>query len=273
MARYFETLVVDANTFINDLAAFLTENGATIDFHGVYNTNYRRVHFHIGGAHFDFYNTSATIVTVYGCTGYTPGALPNAQPGISTAQTFTTNAGMREVFVSVFGALYICTSVAYPSYVWGGYGTMIDKVGAFTEGFFIHKPITNNFGPLSYNSSSGSAQLYYNGAWTTYNVAAGGLIFDFGSGGGLARQKMPNVFNGLIHPFDVGMYIINSSDTSKYHPIGIAPGLFKGNGGDIYVPGELIANGDDTYIVYPRNDSDTGSTSNGDFFFKLEAMQ
>lgn len=271
MALYESHTFTTANQFLQDLSAFLTLNGATVDFSGVYNTNYYRVHFHIGDAHFDFYSTSSILIYLYACTGYSSGSSPSAQPGATDIKNFTSAVGQPYVFVSVLNAIYI-GAIYSGSYRWCGLGTIAEQQGGYTQGFFVTTMANNLFSAAMYSISGGAAQLYYNDSWTTYNSAYNALCGDVGQGGGISISKQPNDYNGAIHPFVISAYLTNSSDNTKYHPIGVFPGIFKGNGGDIYSVGEEIPNGDDTYIIYPRGADIIGDT-NGDFFFKLGAMQ
>lgn len=272
MALVEEYTVSIANQFVQDLAAFLTANGASVDFSGVYNTSYYRVHAHIGGVHFEFYSTSSVNVYYLACTGYSNGVAPTSQPNVSTIRGLSLTVGGKYVFVSTPGSLHFFNA-SNGSYYPGAVGIIAQQIGGYQQGYFIMAASSGAYTVSCYTSAAGASQLYYNGGWTTYNTQAGALIGDVGGGEGISIAKQPNDYNGAIHPFGITAYVINSQDTTKYHPIGVFPNVFKGNAGNVFSLGEQITSGSDTYVVYPKGASDVGSATTGDLFFKLGSLQ
>ena len=270
MAYYQQYTFSTYNQLLIDLSAFLTANGWTVDLDGVYNTSYRRVHFHKGSAHFDIYS-GASNITAYGCTGYSSGSAPNAQPGVSGSRTYANGTvGQPYWFVSVIGAVYLGIFSA-SAVNWGVfYHSIPVKIGSWADGFGLQGTGQNTlFGSSAY-ASTANAQIYINGAWSAFQAAINGISGgnysnDFGSG------KSLNIYNGGLTPLPILVFIGNSADGTKKHPIGYAPGLYKANGGDVYDIGEIIVISGYNYIIIPSAQVNIGSATNGDFIFKLGA--
>ena len=270
MAYYQTVTFTTVNQFLIDLSAFLSANGWTIDYDGVYSTSYRRLHFHKGEAHFDFYSSTSTKIYMFGCTGYASGSAPNAQPGVSGSRDFTLSTSYPTIhFVSTQGAVYF-GYIGSGSTYWGSVFIVKEKIGSWSNGFGLQAVTTgaNFFGGSAYSTTVGYAQLYYNGVWSTYGAAAGG--FTGGNyGADLGSQKSLNVYNGGLVPQRVVLFINNSSDSTKKHPVGYAPGLYKANAGDIYDFAETVTIGSDTYLFLPSYSTSIGDGTYGDFLFKL----
>lgn len=272
MAYYQTGICSTANQFLIDFATFLEANGWTLDYNGVYATSYRRIHFHKGEAHFDIYSTSGTASSAYGCTGYSSGSAPNAQPGVTgSAKAFNVINAAVYWFVSTVGGIYIGLGEYGTTINWGAFFVVQAKIGAWSNGFGVQGVNALFLGVSAYNSNAGSAQIYYNGEWSGSNTSTKGLCGNVVSTD-IARNESPNFYNGGINPFPTVIFIRNAIDTSKWHPIGYAPGLYRTNGGDIYDVGEIITIGSDQYIILPSSALTIGaSTGNGDWLFKLGA--
>lgn len=270
MALYQSYTFTTANQWLIDFAEFVAANGWTIDYDGVYNTSYRRVHFHKGTAHFDFYSASATAIVEIGCTGYDSGTTPALQPGagiISRQNTF--GVGVAYMFVSTPGAIYFGNNeLSIGAWYWGSIFTVQSKVGNWTDGHGLSQAAAAFFGTNAHTNGNGYAQIYYNGGWSPAQSAAAGCLHGTGVQTELPT-KQPNFYNGAIIPFPIILFIYNVTDSTKRHPIGYLPGVYGCCGGDIYSPGDQIIIGSDTYIIMPLGNANIGVATTGDLLFKL----
>lgn len=269
MAYYQQYTYSTKEQFIIDFAAFIAANGWTIDANGTYSGSYRRVHFHQGEAHFELYN-DASYIQMLGCTAYDGGQTPANQPGKSTGRTFNVPASCKYWFFSTVGAIYIGVEQSVGGNIgWGAIFRVQEKIGSWDNGFGLIAPVNGTmFHQSSYNTSVGILQLYYAGAWTPTTAAGaigGSVNIDI-----TLVNKQPFKFNAGILPIPVLLYRYNTSDTSKKHPLGFVPGLYRTNGGNIYVMMQEIVIGGATYLIMPSNGSVVGGTNN-DFLFKLGA--
>lgn len=269
MALYQQYTCTTANQYVQDFAAFAAANGWAIDFNGAYLTSYWRVHLHSGDAHFEMRSFSATGVYLSGCTGYTPATTPALQPGYSGAErNFTLTVGGVYWFVSVLGAIYF--SLSSTSIFWGAIFLIQKKIGNFTGGGGFCIPIANAlFQANCYASTGGYAQVFYNDQWSP-SVAAGGLAGSNVGSWTMAAGRQPIAYNAGLMPLPVLLGITNTSDTTKIHPLGFAPGLYRTNGGDIYNIADELVIGSDTYLLMPGQTAGIGSTS-GENLFHLGA--
>lgn len=271
MATYQNGTFTTANQHLIDLAAFASANGWTIDYDGVYNTSYRRLHLHKGEAHFDMYSTSSTAVSMYGCTGYASGSAPGAQPGATTyAKPFSGTNGYGYWFVSTAGGLYFASLNASRYFSWAALFVIESKIGVWTNGFGITgQASSSGLFPDGCYVSPGYGQLYYNGGWSA-NAAAGGLGgTDISSD--MPASKSPNWYNSGIVPVPVMLVLNAPADTSKRIPMGWAPGLYRTNGGNLYDIGETLVIGSNTYLILPKYMPSIGVSPYGDYLFKLGA--
>lgn len=270
MALYQQYTYSNNNTFLTDLATFLGSNGWTIDTNTVYNTSYRRLHAHKDALHFDAYTNAGSQVLFHGCTGWASGSEPNLQPGATPQKNFQSFVVEQPYwFVSVAGAIYIGVFNG-TSMSWAFFFHLIPKIGAWNDGFAVAGTVTGSM--LSQNmhtSTGGNGQLYINSDWTPL-VAAGSLQGSIYTSD-LPASKGVNFYNGGIVPQPVVLWLNNGSDSSKKHPIGYAPGLYRANGCDIYSIMEEIVIGSDTYLIMPSYAVTIGSFTYGDFLFKLGA--
>jgi len=261
-----------ANQYVIDFASFAITNGWTADFNGSYNTSYRRLHFHKGEAHFEMWSTSATAVSILGCTGYAAGNTPQTQPGSTgTARSFTTNAvGSPYWFVSTVGGLFFTPATAAARGPWGCFFIVQSKIGVWENGFGFCVPYLGI--TMLSDSCWGSpiyGQLYFNDQWSSTASDENALMGSNASAGIWIEQ--PNLYNAGIVPFPIVISLGFSLDGTKKVPIGFAPGVYRCRGGDIYDVGEEIIIGSDTYIILPVYALDIGDAATGDYLFKLGA--
>lgn len=276
MAYYQKfTAATTANQFLIDLAAFVAANGWTIDFDGVYNTSYRRLHFHQGAAHFDLYSNSTVGLELYGCTGYNGGLAPNLQPGVNgTGKSYAVVAGAAYWMISVKGGIYICM-LALTTNVWTGWCSFFiieDKVGSWLDGFGLAAS-SYSYGPPFANDWYGNpqyGQLYINGVWSPAAYADGVVGNVVASS---LSTKMPNHYNGGLVPMPILLMKCPAVDSTKRLPLGYVPGVYQTNAGDIYTVGNELVIGSDTYLITPASSyfSKVGTVNQVDFLFKLGA--
>jgi hypothetical protein len=271
MAYYQQYTYTNTNQYLLDLEAFTTTNGWTIDLSGVYNTSYRRLHLHKGSAHFDLYS-DANYVYMYHCTGFASGSSPSTQPGVGSLNGAL--IGVYDAsfywFVSTVGGLYMAYLSSTSLFRWGCFFIVQDKIGAYADGFGGIVPSPNYYlFSEGVNPTNYSNQIYINGAWGI-DGGAGAMA------GSITAYSIPtygpNHYNLGIIPWPVLITINYAADTSKRMPVGFAPGLYQTNGGDVYNIGDEIIIGADTYLILPStNQSVIGTTTYGDFLFKLGA--
>ena len=272
MAYYQQYTFSTLAQVVDDFAAFVAANGWTIDANNTYGaSSYRRVHFHQGEAHFELYEDGSSI-QMLGCTSYDSGQLPSNQPGKSGgSKSFLPGASCRYWFVSTVGAIYIGLEWSLGGFVvWGGFFRIQEKIGSWNNGFGLVDIYSGvMLHSTAYNVSSGALQLYYNGAWTPM-ATAGGVGGSAGIDIELAA-KQPFKFNAGILPIPVLLWFYNTIDTTKKHPLGFAPGVYRFNGGNVYVMMQEIVIGGTTYLPVPAYNNVLGGVSNNDFLFKLGA--
>ncbi|MDR2550023.1 MAG: hypothetical protein LBD10_07500 [Desulfobulbus sp.] len=274
MATYRSVVCSTVNQFLVDLAAFLVENGWAIDLDGTYSGSYRRLHFHKGAAHFDLYSSSSNRIYAHACLGYAAANAPGDQPGrdpiSSASRFFTVYPGYNAHLISVAGALYIGALNTYGVPAWS---------------FFIHDPGPDRFGNWnggagivcgctsglcnSSMSNNNYATVYINNAWTPTGTTAAGSIIGLEPAADLAARHQPFFYNQTVMPIQILVGLRNASDASKYHPLFFLPGARRGNGGTIYDIGEILVIGGEDYKIIPNQTAAIGSTSYGDYLFKL----
>lgn len=266
MPYYQNYTLTTANQFLIDLAVFVAANGWTVDFDGVYNTSYRRLHFHQGEMHCDLYTAASGSTYKYHCTGYDAGSAPSAQPGVGAggSMSLTTTNYPSYWLVSTVGAVWIALGHS-TGYHWGAIWSQIDKLGTWPGGFGSKTPSS----PLLFADGCGvtgqGSQIYANGSWGTPS-GAGALSGSGGDVGLVTKQPVPCNSGIVLIPVLISSYY--AADTTKRVPLGLAPGLYRAMGGDIYNSGDEIIIGDDTYLMLP---SSTGGVAAGAYLFKLGA--
>jgi hypothetical protein len=267
-----------ANQLLLDLSSFVSSNGWTVDLDAVYNTSYRRLHFHKGLAHYELYSTGPLSFNSLSCTGFNGGQAPAAQPGSSTDITAAFDAaGNPLIFVSTVGGIYMFE--AGTNYIHhAAFFTVVSKVGVWSDGWGIvcgMNLYANDvlMSPGAY-STNHWATLYYNGAWTPTATKAGALSGNnYLSVANALHANQPNTFNRGILPLPITLFIYDTIDSSLKRPIGYLPGAYKIGGGDLFTIGETFTIGADTYIAIPGRDKTFGTNtySSADLLFKLGA--
>jgi hypothetical protein len=267
MAFYQYGIVTTANQLVADFKILAEANGWTIDLFTTYLT-YNRVHLHKGSSHFEVYATAGTAFSVVGCTGYSSGAIPTAQPGATAAKdTGYVTANYGFCLISTAGGLYIGHfSNGHNYWCWAGICTLQAKIGTWADGIICFNSYSQPFNISAY--TSGESQLYINGAWTP-SVAAGGFCGSVGSDLDMCA-KQPMEYNAGILPIPITLFVRLVTDYTKFQPIGFAPGMYRCNGGNIYTTAEEIPVGADTYLIMPCNGATIGLSSH-DLLFKLGA--
>jgi hypothetical protein len=267
MAYYQQYTYTNTNQYLLDLEAFANTNGWTIDLSDVYNTSYRRLHLHKGSAHFDLHS-DANYVAMYPCTGFASGSSPSTQPGAGGINNAWFYLFASYWFVSTVGGLYMAyLNVSNSNFNWGCFFIIQDKIGDYADGFGGIVPFANY--NLFSEGTSYSNQIYINGAWGI-SGGAGAMA------GSMAYNSIttygPNHYNLGIIPWPVLITTYYAADITKRVPVGFAPGLYQTNGGDVYSIGDEIIIGADTYLILPSTASSAiGSTTYGDYLFKLGA--
>lgn len=276
MALYQELTTTTSNQFLTDLAAFAAANGWTVDYSGVYNTSYYRIHISKGAAHFDAYSESTLGGKFYGCTGYSSGSPPASQPGVSAVKDFYLVASIPLWLISTTGGLYAgMKTVSY--FKWLALFIVSEKVGAWTDGHGLTVGITiNSILPLMSDeaySTNYAAQIYINGAWSGNKVIANGLAGNnYIASGHMAATAQPCKCNQAMLFLPLVLFLHSTVDTTKKYPIGFLPGVSLSNSGSLYLTGDTFTVGTDTYIILPSLSLTVGAgTINTDLLFKLGA--
>lgn len=265
MASTVSGYLTSIDVVVNACKTLAEQNGWTIDRHDAGT----RVHFHKGVLHFEVYKYSATHLGLVGCSGYNSGSTPTAQPGASAATlgyildyAGPGADGMMPMFrlVATGTSIYIFPGVldysSYPINTRGmALGEITDKIGSWEGGQFVCG---------SYAGSSGSSQDFWlfsahplnsdtsfllniGGSWAP-NASYGYAVGRYSDCWAL-RSKMPNLFNAGVLPVPLPLFVKNIANGSLLHPIGYAPGLRVLAGGDVYMDGDTIVIGADTYLL------------------------
>ena len=246
------------NDFILKLKDFAEQAGWTIDY---YITG--RTHMHRDAYHFEVTYYNATAFNVYACTGYADGQAVTSQPGVSgrVEHNISYNVTAAHFFAASSTALYHGRyNSTYGQYNWGGFGWISDKIGAWNGGQFVAGGAWNSTD--FFRSEQDEGYLYYEGD------VGGGLLGNYKcNGGGVLSGKMPFYFNAGIIPVPITLFRKNPANTAQRIPIGYAPGVCVGYGGNVYTVGETITIGADSWVWAP---GDTGSSASmAELLFKL----
>lgn len=242
------------NQFLENLKTTAEAYGWVIDYWGTYSGANYRLHLHnTAGAHFDFVYRSSTLATVYGCTGYSAGAAPAAQPNTSAGvEVYVVQAHLIIVGPDAIFVRHASSSVA-ESRVWQ-FGSITDKLGGWSGvGVCISDVMpqtlanyrntlwgshTTRSGDVGSVSSTGLvSQVLLDGKWTsstakTYNAYPVNTIASAAERAVLFKQPM--AYSGGILPVPLLLYRITSTSPVLLQPIGYAPGVLYANGGDVY---------------------------------------
>lgn len=263
MAYYATSTFTTANDLITAIKDFATANGWTIDNYttGTYN----RLHLHKGAQHVDMQAVNTAAINMYGCTGYASGSAYSAQPGTSAVKNLNFTAGNIYYLVSTVGGLFLIYSYSSSTFHITGFFTIQEKIGAWSDGACIVGPYSS--GPTFSAQMYSNAQIFINGAWSA-TKAANGLVG--GASNDNVTKAQPCQYNAAIVPIPLPLFLAMSTDSTKYQPLGFAPGVFRCNGGDIYSALDILTIGTDQYMILPGSVSGMGGTDY-DYLFKLGA--
>lgn len=262
MALYETATFTTANDLIAAIKTFAEANGWTIDNYTTGTNN--RLHLHKGDQHVDMQSTSSTGINMYGCTSYASGSAYNSQPGASAAKNHNFTVGAVYYLVSVAGGVYLI--YLYSGYMqFTGFFMIQIKVGSWSGGACV---IGANISGMTLGSSAHSfAQMYINGAWSA-SVAANGLIGSFLNNN--VTKAQPNQNNAALYPLPVPLFLGLSTDGTKHQPLGLVPGLYRCNGGDVYSPMDILTIATDQYMILPGTATGIGGALY-DYLIKLGA--
>lgn len=227
-----------SNQYLSDLKAFAEANGWTIDFFGTYNGN-NRLHLHKGSSHFEVWYRDNLRVYLCGCTGYSSGAAPTAQPGTSAAISHLASyTGITEVYFASSGSSLYLGANRSGDYRWGGCLTITEKVGTWAGGIMVVGDDFNTpndtyrffFGPRADYMT-----LFINGVWTPLNGSAvANALYGMLYSDNAFTWTPPARHNLGILPTKCPLFVRNASNTGLVHPVGFAPGLRVASPGDVY---------------------------------------
>jgi hypothetical protein len=186
------------------------------------------------------------------CRGYSSGDIPTAQPGDSglTSQLIIAATSPYYAFIDAGDALYI--GGANTAWSWAGVGEIPDSFDSVADAAFVS--IGTFLTPTSYTKTA----FFYNAAWTPI-VAAGGACGNIGGSTEITGAQ-PSDYNAGILPLRVMLFIRKSDDSAKMQPIGYAPGIMKFSAGSIYVRGEEITIGAETWVAMPNGAAECGTS-------------
>jgi len=236
--------------FFADLEAFGTANGWVSSSTGTSATLIK------GGITANFADNSvgfSCTLTYGGLTSKTAYGLLN-----------TYGLGSNYVFVSCGNNLFVGTSTYddgtqtnFWGYRWLGVMNVVDKIGNWNGGPLLSGgwyPSTTNYQYNNYfmghnNAMNTYGALFYEGAWTT--TGAGSI---WANGGETIFLSTPNYFNYAVVPIPFILCLYNT-DITLLHPIGYAPDVFRGYGGDCFNNEELTI-GADTYLIWDEHTYD-----------------
>jgi hypothetical protein len=277
MAYVQSVTFTTANQYVIDLAAFVSANGWTVDINGVYDTSWRRLHFHKGSAHFEVVSTAALAWGLYGCTGLNSGVAPNLQPGATTVKNENAYGWLPTIrFISTVGGIFVCAKGTNYTQ-WEAFFIIQNKIGTWSDGWGIQGGVSNYGGGGLMHTTAYTpyiyAQLYINGAWTSMSTATGvtsnnsiSSTFD------LARTAQPSRYNMGLMPIPLTLFMHSSTTAGMKHPLGYLPGVYRTNVRDIYTFAEEFTIGADNYIALTNSESSVGlCVGMSDLILKLGA--
>lgn len=240
--------------FLENLKTTAEASGWGIDYWGTYSGANYRLHLHnTAGAHFDFVYKNANLATVYGCTGYSAGAAPAAQPNASAGMdVYVIRSHLIVVGPDAIFIRHASSSVA-ESRAWQ-IGAITEKIGNWPgvgvciSGVMAHTSVnyrntlwgahTTVSGDVAAVSSAGLiSQVLLGGGWTAnavkmYNNYPVDTIASAAERGILFKQPM--AYSGGILPVPLLLYRVTSASPVLLQPIGYAPGVLYAYGGDVY---------------------------------------
>lgn len=242
------------NQFLANLKETAEAYGWVIDYWGTYSGANYRLHLHnTAGAHFDFRYKDANLATVHGCTGYSAGAAPAAQPNASAGvdvyvvQSHLIVVGPSAIFIR-HASSSVAASRAWQIGAitekvgnWSGVGVCISGVMSATLSNYkntLWGAYTNVGGDITAVSSTGAvSQVLLGNVWTSnaakvYNTYPEGTIASAAERAILFKQPM--AYSGGILPVPLLLYRVTNASPVLLQPIGYAPDVLFANGGDVY---------------------------------------
>lgn len=192
---------------------------------------------------------------------YSSGTSIKMKSGASGYAYMTMNPGDAYAFVSCGASLFIGRSVS-GIWVWGGLANISTKVGAWAGGIGVC-----GFSSSPFQTSAITFDV--NGVWSPASGA--GAVWISTNDDLYMMDKQPFTYNAGILPAQVMAFALHT-DTSLYRPLGYIDGLYRFRAGDIYVMGEELVIGADTYLAMPMGSSGLSSSAQArDLLFKLGA--
>lgn len=241
-------------TFLTDLATFAAANGWTVASQSSTSITVSK-----GGTAFRVDYVSANSVRLF--------ATPSGGSiNTSTIPIDSFSSGSPYCFVSCGTSLYIGRT-ASGVWNWGGIVAVVDKIGSWSGGIgLVGCSAQNN----PFSKSSSYITFYINGGWSPLSGVAGSVFGSIGYDLDLF-DRQPFEFNAGVMPGSVILFVVHST-TSLYRPIGYAEGLCRFRAGDVYVAGDNVVIGSDTYLAMPFMTAALSATSTArDLLFKLGA--
>lgn len=253
--------------FIANIKAKAEAYGWIVDFFGTY-LAHNRLHLHnSAGSHFEIWYQNGAEANIRGCTGYSSGDIPTAQPGVSSNVRVYSNYW----HLVVVGPSSITIKGSYSSSYWiVQFGAIIDKVGGWSGGTCISGATTSTGYDLWIGYEQAYSQVLINGSWST-SVSGGG-----GGVKGICESelytKMPFAYSGGIMPVPMLLVQLNATTPSNLHPIGYAPDFRSFNGGDVYESLTPITLDGESWLPFSRFELGTVlATTTPDTLIRLAA--
>lgn len=266
MPAYELFAATTADLFIANIKAKAEAYGWTIDYFGTY-SGHNRLHLHnSAGSHFEIWYAFATTINIRGCTGYTSTATPLEQPDTSGTVTFDAASYWHFIVVGKYSILM--KSSLSSSYFVTQFGTIVDKIGAWSGGHFIS---TGSY-PLDLwqGYASGMSQVFINAAWSTLTTTNGGGVS--GVWESELSTKMPFAYSGGILPVPMLLVQRDITTPANMHPIGYAPDVRCFRGGDVYEPLTPITIDGESWLPFNRLElNSVTATSMADTLVRLAA--
>ena len=245
------------NNFIERLKIFAEANGWTVNFFGLYSGN-NRLHLSKSGQYVAIWYATTSSANFRGHTSYAAGSNPDAQPGVSPAGLHSYIQGLTSGYSYAFFAFgdslyYYLENPANPTRNIGGFGSLTNKIGAWSGGNFIW---CNSGGYQMFTTAGSQAcTIYINGAWTPMGTdfIASGLLGSVSDIDYALQGKMPNAYNAQIVMLPIVLMQRNSVTASLLHPLGFVSDVCRFNAGNVYVDKEIITRGGDNWMAIRRS--------------------
>jgi len=174
--------------------------------------------------------------------------------------------GQPYMFVSTGRGLLIGRSHTSYFWRWGGLVFIEPKIGV-TGGVGVLNVAASN--ALADNTLAGCT-YYINGAWTSSSAVAGSVVGSVENDIELV-EKQPNTYNGAVMPVPITMFVMHTT-TTLWRPIGFLENVFRFRAGDVFVHGDTLTIGADTYLAVAQCVSACSyTTASRDMLIKLGA--